>query len=236
MLGQQALSLIDQRARIGQARRALLQRISGAERQQALLLGLFPGLVVERRRRVDFRQRGMRRSEVGMTGDNFRHLLNCGRSIAPHQAARIEVAVGHLVGVLHGEDLIFLGQLSQVTFDSVLLDRVLIAQVDPEIARDAAGGERRSGARPRSKSEGPETTTLIWSSWERISGDGPQASPCAHAGVSSSRSDAGPNQRATKNGADRGEPHRLPPRSGDKRGGHLTTNAGSSTHPASANG
>jgi hypothetical protein len=36
--------------------------------------------------------------------------------------------------VLHREDLILLSQFPQVTFDSVLLDRVLIAKVDPEIA------------------------------------------------------------------------------------------------------
>ena len=76
----------------------------------------------------------MRRREVGMTGDNFRHLLNCRSSIASHQAARIEVVVGHLVGVLHGKDLILLRQVPQVTFDSVLLDRVLIGKVDPEIS------------------------------------------------------------------------------------------------------
>ena len=90
---------------------------------------------MESRRRVDFRQRAVRRCEVRMSGDNFRHLLNCGRSIAPHQAARIEVAVGHLVRVLHGKDLILLGQLPQVAFNSVLLDSVLIALIDPQILR-----------------------------------------------------------------------------------------------------
>ena len=33
--------------------------------------------------------------------------------------------------------MIFLGQLSQVTFDSVLLDRILITLVDPQIIRVA---------------------------------------------------------------------------------------------------
>ncbi len=50
--------------------------------------------------------------------------------------------------MLHGEDLIFLGQLSQVTFDSVLLHRILITLVDPQIIRIALAkcNERGQGS------------------------------------------------------------------------------------------
>ena len=52
-------------------------------------LGLRFRRVVKKRRGVDFRQRSVRRGEVGMAGNNFRHLLSRGGSIAPHQAASI---------------------------------------------------------------------------------------------------------------------------------------------------
>ena len=46
--------------------------------------------------------------------------------------------------MLHREHLVFLGQLSQVTFNSILLHGVLITFVDPEVSPDTDGeGKQR---------------------------------------------------------------------------------------------
>jgi hypothetical protein len=47
--------------------------------------------------------------------------------------------------MLHGKNLIFLGELSQVAFDAVLLDRILIAFVDPQVARVALAKSKEPG-------------------------------------------------------------------------------------------
>jgi hypothetical protein len=57
----------------------------------------------------------------------------------------VKIAVHLLIGVLHGENLIFLGELSQVAFDAVLLNRILIAFVDPQIARVALAKSEEPG-------------------------------------------------------------------------------------------
>lgn len=64
---------------------------------------------------------------------------------APHEAAGVKIAIHQLIGVLHGEDLIFLGELSQVAFDAVLLYRILVAFVDPKIARVLLAESKESG-------------------------------------------------------------------------------------------
>ena len=136
LAGSSFLCLLDQGTRFRQSRWTMLHaklsgRVFRTKREKAVALYLFSRLIVESSRRINFRKRIVSRSVLGVLRSNFGHLLNRGSRISSHDAAGVKVAVHEVVGMLHGENLIFLGQFSEVTFNSVLLHCVLIALIDP---------------------------------------------------------------------------------------------------------
>jgi hypothetical protein len=92
-------------------------------------------MILESSGSVYLRQRTVPRGKVRMVCEKFVNLPDGGGSVASDQAASIQVAIRQFAGMLHGKNLVFLGQFSQVTFDPETLYCVLIELVDEQFIR-----------------------------------------------------------------------------------------------------
>ncbi len=142
--GQQALRLIDQGTRVRQWSRSLLQRGPWTKLEKTLPLGLLFCDIPESRGGINFGERAVARGKIRVLREKSSDLPYGGRSIAADQAAGKQVLIHRFVRVLHGKNLVFLSQLSQVTFDAIALHRVLIELVDQQVIRvTLAKGQQR---------------------------------------------------------------------------------------------
>src|SRR5258708_22817688 len=82
---------------------------------------------------IYFGQRTVTWRKIRVLSEKLVDLPDSRGSVASDQTSSIQVAIHQLIRVLHGKNLVFLSELSQVTFDTVALNRVLITFVDEQV-------------------------------------------------------------------------------------------------------